>query len=274
MTGVFVNVTHEEPEELSEEQNILLEKLQSMYRRMGREGVMKATSMKGVEHKKLNDTTERVNSVIWKIGTNTIDETNSPICAGALVVCEELGRGKQNDRNREESGWTTRLERKVSEQRKDLRSRLEELTRGKYEGHQYLLRKYRLDEKKVEEVKEVLKQSIIAVTAKIKRYTYRATQYHHNKLFEKDQKRFYNILEGKQQADAQPDAENAKTFWSNIWGNAGGHKDDADWLREVKRENERVVVQDNFVITPSMVQNACRGMSHWKAPGPDGVQGY
>ena len=273
MTGVFANVTHEEPEELSEEQKILLERLQSMYRRMEREEVMKATSMKGVEHKKLNDTTERVNSVIWKVGTNTIDETNRLICAGALVVCEELGRVKQKEGNREEPGWKTRLERKVSEQRKDL-SRLEELTRGKYDGHQYLLRKYHLDEKTVEEVKEMLKQSIIAVTAKIKRYTDRATQYHHNKLFEKDQKRFYNILEGKQQAHVQPDAEEAKTFWSNIWGNAGGHKEDADWLREVKRENERVGAQENFVITPCMVQKSCRGMSPWKAPGPDGVQGY
>ena len=43
----------------------------------------------------------------------------------------------------------------------------------------------------------MLKQSIIAVSAKIKQFTDRTTQYHHNELLEKDQKRFYKMLEGK-----------------------------------------------------------------------------
>ena len=81
---------------------------------------------------------------------------------------------------------------------------------------QYLLRKYHLDKKTVEEVKEMLKQSIIAVSAKIKRVTDRTTQYHHNKLFEKSQKKFYKVLEDKKQTITQPDE--AQVLWSNIWG--------------------------------------------------------
>ena len=70
--------------------------------------------------------------------------------------------------------------------------------------------------KTIDEVEEMPKQSIIAVSAKIKQFTDRTTQYHHNKLFEKDQKRFYEMLEGKKQTISQPDVDEAKRFWNNI----------------------------------------------------------
>ena len=62
---------------------------------------------------------------------------------------------------------------------------MDEKTRGRYERYQYFLRTYHLYEITVEEVKEMVKQSIIAVSAKIKRFTIRTTQYHHNMLLEK-----------------------------------------------------------------------------------------
>ena len=123
--------------------------------------------MKDVERKKLRDITE-VNCIIKRIATNTIGETNRLIYAGARVIRAELGMESERNKHRKEPGWKTRLEMKLKEKRKDL-SRLDEIFRGMYECHQYLLRKYNLDEKTVEEVKEILKQSIIAVSAKIKR---------------------------------------------------------------------------------------------------------
>ena len=124
--------------------------------------------MKDVERKKLRDITEKVNSIIKRIATNTIGETNRLIYAGARVIRAELGMESERNKHRKEPGWKTRLEMKLKEKRKDP-SRLDEIFRGRYECHQYLLRKYNLDEKTVEEVKEMLKQSIIAVSAKIKR---------------------------------------------------------------------------------------------------------
>ena len=59
------------------------------------------------------------------------------------------------------------------------------------------------EEKTVDEVEEMLKQSIIAVSAEIKQFTDRTTHYHHNKLFEKDQTRFYEMLKDKKQTITQ-----------------------------------------------------------------------
>ena len=83
----------------------------------------------------------------------------------------------------------------------------------------------------------MLKQSIIAVSAKIKQFTDRTTQYHHNKLLEKDQKRFYEMLKGKKQTIIQPDVDKAKRFWRNFWWNACKHRQNAGWLSEAQDKN-------------------------------------
>ena len=120
----------------------------------------------------------------------------------------------------------------------------------------------------------MLKQSIIVVSAKKKQFTERTTQYHHNKLFEKDQKRFYEMLEDKKQTIPQPDADEAKSFWSKIRGNACKNRQIAGWPSKVQDENAAAEAQQEFLITVEMVQKACKNMSPWKAAGPDGVQGY
>ena len=66
--------------------------------------------MKGVECKKLKDITEKVNSIIRKIATNTIGETNRLIYAGAGVIRAELGIKSERNKHRKEPGWKTKLE--------------------------------------------------------------------------------------------------------------------------------------------------------------------
>ena len=59
--------------------------------RISPEEQAKLASMKGDEHTKLWDITEKVNSIIKIIAINTIDETNRLIYAGARVIKAELG---------------------------------------------------------------------------------------------------------------------------------------------------------------------------------------
>ena len=33
-----------------------------------------------------------------------------------------------------------------------------------------------------------------------------------------------------------PNAQEAKTFWTDIWGQEVEHKEDATWLREIKKD--------------------------------------
>ena len=112
--------------------------------------------------------------------------------------------------------WKTRLENKVKDFRKNL-SRLEESKRSKYKVHEYLKKKYKPDKKCISQVKEELVRNIIAITAKIKRYTERMKQYYQNKLFENNQ---YQEMNKKEEIKVIPEKESTKEFWKNILGNS------------------------------------------------------
>ena len=64
-------------------------------------------------------------------------------------------------------------------------------------------------------------------------------------------------------------------FWSDIRSQEHEHNDNAEWLEEVKDEfQNKVRAMEDIEITLEDVVKRIRGMSSWKAPGPDGVQGY
>ena len=73
-----------------------------------------------------------------------------------------------------------------------------------------------------------------------------------------------------------PDAEESLRFWSNIWDNGDQHhNNEAEWLRNLKEEKHKAgLKQENVGITAEQVTKQCRKMPNWKAPGPDGVQGF
>ena len=70
-----------------------------------------------------------------------------------------------------------------------------------------------------------------------------------------------------------PDAEESERFWSSIWGNEVQHNKDAEWLKELKDECGETR-QDDIMINAAMVTAQAKKIPNWKAPGPDGVQGY
>ena len=61
-------------------------------------------------------------------------------------------------------------------------------------------------------VHEKVRQSLVAVAAKLERYENRVEQYRQNQLFESNQKRLINELEGTKREGAIPDAEKSKRF--------------------------------------------------------------
>ena len=67
----------------------------------------------------------------------------------------------------------------------------------------------------------------------------------------------------------------SKTFWSEIWDNPISHREDDEWLKKMKVESTSINVQQEEVrITKTQAEKQCRKIPNWKAPGPDGVQGY
>ena len=55
------------------------------------------------------------------------------------------------------------------------------------------------------------------------------------------------MLKGKNQTVTQPDADEAKRFWSNIWENACKH-----------RQNTAAEAPQEFLIIVEMIQKACK----------------
>ena len=101
-----------------------------------------------------------------------------------------------------------------------------------------LERRYSIRVKRLNVVIEELKQRIIAIAAKVRRYQGRVDSYRQNRLFENNQRQFYRELDQEEERcdDDQPAAEESKQLWGNIWSQSADHKKDAKWLQDLRSE--------------------------------------
>ena len=72
-------------------------------------------------------------------------------------------------------------------------------------------------------------------------------------------------------SEIRPDAEESQQFWRDIWGKEVLHNENAEWLKELKKERVEAR-QEDIVITAEMVTARSKKIPNWKAPGPDGVK--
>ena len=92
-------------------------------------------------------------------------------------------------------------------------------------------------------------------------------------MFDQDQKRVYQEVNGTARAEGvPPDVEERKTFWSGI--SEVQHEREAEWLKHLKEEEKGEGRQDDIITTIRMVLLQSKTIPNWKAPGPDGVQGF
>nr|XP_054761414.1 uncharacterized protein LOC129267815 [Lytechinus pictus] len=232
-------------------------------------------NLKRIPREKLLIETQKVNDVIKFITSDSIEDTNDLIYAGAVLVTERLCvRKQENTRKHCLPPWKRRLDNQIKGWRTDL-SRLTEINLGKADinDFKYLEEKYSIRRKGRKIVVEELKQRITSTTAKVKRYTDRVSQYRQNSLFENNQKRFYQEINGKMK-DEVPPPDAAIAFWSNIWSQPHNHNQEAMWLKTTKEECATIVAQDDLTINKGKLEKIIRKMAPWKAAGPDGVQAF
>ena len=127
--------------------------------------------------------------------------------------------------------WRRRLQNKIKELGKGL-SQLE-LSKDKKVSNlthwQTLERKCSIRSKILGIVIEELKQRIVAIAAKVRRYQERVEKFRQNRMFQNNQRQFYRELnqEREKYDDDQPDAEESKKFWRDIWSEFVDHNSDA-----------------------------------------------
>ena len=115
---------------------------------------------------------------------------------------------------RKEPMWRRTLQNKMKELRKDLShfqsSKDKEVSNVRH--WQTLERKYSIRVKTLGAAIEELKQRIVAIAAKVRRYQERVDRFRQNRMFQNNQRQFYRELneEGERYDDDLPDAEESK----------------------------------------------------------------
>ena len=235
--------------------------------------------LKKVNNKQLKKEVDLINRILGNVTTDTVTDTNKLLYSAAYLVTERLGKMKKayQQKRRKEPWWKRRIGRNINEWRKDL-GRLEARRKGQFEFEgremERMNRKYDLGNRGNIGVIEMLKQKIHSGATKVRRFDERNMQYHQNSLFATNQKQLYKELRGDESVNEKPDAGEATVFWSNIWSNPGTHNIEARWISKVKESLQNVRQQQNIAISIKSVKNGIKRMTNWKAPGPDGVQGY
>ena len=258
-------------ETLTEEQKELVLKLRAMREELT-EHRETLTPLRSVPKKRLMEELQKINKIIEHVPIRSISELNDTFYVSAALVTQKLERKRSVGQDPE---WRIRLSKKVEKLRQDL-SRLEQAKQRDFDD------KYRMEVEKAHNIRkkgynlviEETKQRLQATAAKIRRYDDRIKQYQHNRLFESNQKRFYEEIQGDTKQSETPDSEEAKDFWKGIWGQATIHNKRAPWLEKVRNNLARDEQQENLRINMTNLQATLKKMPNWKAPGPDGVQGF
>lgn len=238
-------------------------------------------SLKGRDRRSVMREVSTVNKILDNVNVGQVDvgTVNRLIYAGSYVVCERLGlmKPRKEDLRSKKPWWQRRLEKSISQWRKDL-GRLEEMRRGvtlKEKTLQELERRYQLGERGTRAVKAFLENKVKSASSKIKCFVETNLKRRQNMLFQNNQSHLYKELgsRGGGQNEA-PNKEEARKFWSEIWAEKGMLNEDSSWLKGIEDYMSEVEKQDDISITEQDVKAAIRRMSNWKAPGPDGVRGF
>ena len=130
--------------------------------------------------------------------------------------------------------------------------------------------------KEKSKVKEKILQRIKAKTAKINRYQQRVSQFQQNRFFGNNQGRFYKQIDGSEEGEeiVMPDSQEAKIFWTDIWGQEVENNKDATLLREIKKDINGKNKQARVQILQENLKKILKEIPNWKAPGPDAIQGF
>ena len=179
-----INGTDETVEEFSDGMNDeLQESYRAILRRYKDRQVPSDMIFKGVNRGKLLKEVKEVNKVLPFLPTEDITETNT-------LIGDKLEVKKRTREGAQESMWKRRMRKKIDELRGAVGT-LQRKQKGeikKRKGVLYIERKHHVKKKGIETVIEELQQRIVALAARMERYTNRVKEYRQNKLFETNQR--------------------------------------------------------------------------------------
>uniref|UniRef100_A0A803T202 Reverse transcriptase domain-containing protein n=1 Tax=Anolis carolinensis TaxID=28377 RepID=A0A803T202_ANOCA len=236
-------------------------------------------TLKTVPKRHLAPLMKDVNAALSTVQITSIEQTNQFAYSAAVIVTEELGLLQPRQPQRKSIGkpkWKVRLELKIKKLRSDA-SNLKNMKERKLKNDkikQYLIQKYWLNTRKIEEALEIVKEQITATARKIERYEARIIQYRQNQLFQSDQRRFYQSL--NQTTDTvtiKPEKTATTKFWKELWENNKNYNKNAGWIKEFEgkfSQNKMELME----ITTEMISKRVQKVKNWTSPGSDQLHGF
>ena len=144
---------------------------------------------------------------------------------------------KKNKTRRNVKFWKVRMQKQISNWRKEL-SILAETGTGSDNAKlnrkkRKIFKKYSMtNAREVGQLTETLKPKVQAKAQKIRRYEKRETQYSQDKMLKKYTKKFCRNLGMKNiEAREPPSMAEAETYWRSPWGEEAQHNERAEWIR-------------------------------------------
>ena len=72
----------------------------------------------------------------------------------------------------------------------------------------------------------------------------------------------------------QPDDKETERFWSKIWQPQKKHNERAEWVKNIRRELERLEEGPKAEIHIDLLKTTQKRIPNWKKPGHDGIYGF
>ena len=188
---------------------------------------------------------------------------------------------KQNKRQTKKKDWQHDMNHRINEIRTDI-SKIEQMSivnpSSKIKRNNNIMKnKYTIqDEQSRIRNLEILKQRLMALNNRLKRFTRREKQYHHNNTFQNDPGKFYDeVRDNKIAINEPPTEDDINSFWKPIFSNEQHFNKDAQWLHEYKDTvNERINEAEYQPIIKEEIKSATSKFQNWKSPGIDKIHNF
>jgi hypothetical protein len=216
---------------------------------------------------------------------DSLEHIHLTVYAAATAVCRILNIKFQNPFNDKpytpkDPKWKTRIESKISKLRSDL-TKLLNNKNNPHRKYSYLLNKYKLDKTSktydtdYSMLIDYLKQKIMASGKRLKRYNKSLKRKQDNRIFNNNQKHFYQSLTKEAIVNPKPPNKTELIkFWENLWSKPITHKSNTSWLKDEIQINNSLVQMQPTIVFIDDLKVTLRKLQNWKAPGPDMIQNY
>ncbi|XP_047501775.1 uncharacterized protein LOC125047544 [Penaeus chinensis] len=244
--------------------------------------VMQRKGLNKLKHSKQNsELLPAANSALARICEKehlNLTEINQLIYAAAAVISGEIKqKPPRKPMSSEGPKWKMRIKSKISLLRKDI-SVLAELNKGVAcrSLHQKANKiKSRHGISELAELIRTLKMKLQAKAQRLRRYAERSDQFHQNRLFRENTKKFYRDLNQNQKPVIEPPSQSdVEDFWRSILEDGRHHNTEAAWIQREVDANAKIKPEKWKDFSAVEIKKIVKNLQNWKAPGPDKVHNF